>query len=163
MIIVRSKPRPQLDLTQLMLLSLKYIYAREDITYEEESQMKQGLVRWVEYLNDKKDFGKCNMCNGSGLVFRTQAETLRDCAFCDGKGYQLKAVDEEIEDTLMRIGKIHKMNNDGELDDRKRLFKEHNISYLKFHRIPGAVTEEDKHKAQESLEKAKKKNPDDYQ
>ena len=37
---------------------------------------------------------------------------------------------------LQMIAKILKQNKDGELEERKELFKEHDINWAKFHRLP---------------------------
>ena len=55
--------------------------------------------------------------------------------------YWTKKVDitEEEQFNLERIGKVMKRDEDGELEDRKELFKKHDIHWAKFHRIPDMV------------------------
>ena len=51
-------------------------------------------------------------------------------------------ISEENQYRLERIGWILKQDQDGKLERRKSLFIQHNIDYLKFHKMP-QLTKED--------------------
>lgn len=74
----------------------------------------------------------------------------------------MSAVDEENQIILEAIGMLLYKDQNGDLDERKEQFKRHGIDYKKFHRLPGAVTNEDLIRGQMALEQARKANPQDY-
>lgn len=49
-------------------------------------------------------------------------------------------------------------NEEGALENRKRMFKEKHIDWRKFHRIPGANSPEEIFKAEQMYKKYKEKN-----
>ena len=51
---------------------------------------------------------------------------------------KIDITDEELKQ-LQMIGKVLKSNEEGKLEERKELFKKHNINWAKFHRLPGEI------------------------
>lgn len=58
------------------------------------------------------------------------------------------------------LGKLLMQDSQGLFDERKRLYKEHNIDWKKAERIPGANTFKDIFKAQEMYKDYKENNPE---
>jgi len=68
--------------------------------------------------------------------FSLYEEELMQRSFINWNNRLIKR--EEDTDVLQRLAKLIKMNEEGKLDARKAMFKEHNINYKKFHRLPEA-------------------------
>ena len=124
-----------LEMPQLLRLALKSIYEKKRFTFNEERQLHKTVLHWYDYLKNAKEISPIN---------------------------KLNAVDEECEMGLMIIASLLKQDELGEFDQRKDLFKRHNIDYKKFHRLPEAYTAKDFKEAQHHLEEHKKTNPEDY-
>lgn len=157
MTLIISIPRPETDMTRLMILALQFVYDLDHMDPQDALRMKHGIIAWDKYFRKKKDMGGCRPCAGTGKRF------MIECEYCGGKGYEMSEIDQELMHSLQDIAFLIKNDQEGKLDKRKAMFKEHGINYLKFHRVPGVVTAQDRHKAQQALEKAKKANPEDYE
>ena len=55
----------------------------------------------------------------------------------------MSEVDLQIEEQLQNLGKLLMMNEEGEFENRKLLFKDRGVDPYKFHQVPGAITEKD--------------------
>ncbi len=132
MTMILVKNKKVLSISHLQLAVLKSIYAPKTMTLAEEAAMQHSIVEWNKYLQNKRDYGRMN------------------------------AIDEENMMALEEMAWLINKDNEGRLDNRKAMFKEHDIDYKKFHRIQGSVTEKDRIRAQAELENLMEKNPDEY-
>lgn len=126
------KNKNVLSIPALQLAVLKSIYELQKMSFTEEATMQHSIVEWNKCLKLKKDYGTMN------------------------------AVDEENQIALEEMAWLINKNEEGRLDKRKALFKDREVDYKKFHKIPGLVTNKDKLRAQSDFEKLMAKNPDDY-
>lgn len=74
--------------------------------------------------------------------------------------FGLTAIEQEYLHTLQDVAKLLRADEEGKFEARKKNFKYHGIDYRKFHRLPGAVTEEDKAKAARMKAEYDRKNPE---
>lgn len=73
---------------------------------------------------------------------------------------ELTAIQKEYLHTLQDVAKLLQSDEEGKLEKRKRQFRRHGISWRKFHRLPGAVTAEDKAKAEAMKAEYDRQNPE---
>lgn len=156
MTLILIKKRPEISMTRLMYLTLKWIYEEKTMLADEVRAMQEGFVFWSDYFKSVKDVNICKFCNGGRFRFGVP------CIECQGKGYLMSMVEGNLHERLLEVAKLYQLNADGEFENRKKMFIEHKIDWKKFHRLPGSVTAEDRHKAQLALDEAKKANPEDY-
>ena len=74
----------------------------------------------------------------------------------------LDAVNEEHKMMLEIIRGHIQQDMDGSLEKRKRMFRQHNINYKKFYRLPEAYKKEDFVHGEKVLQEHMKTNPEDY-
>lgn len=72
------------------------------------------------------------------------------------------AIDEENAFALGMIGTLYKQDQEGKFNNRKIMFKEKNIDYRKYHRLPEAYRPVDFHNGQKALEEHMRTNPEEY-
>ena len=140
MTLIKIKNKKVVNLTVLFRLALKSIYDKKNLTFHEESELHQSIVNWQNHLALQLDLVKAQGFTG----------------FVDG------SIDSENQMALEIIGSFLFQDSEGKLDERKELFKRHNIDYRKFHRLPEAYKPEDFIKGKQTLEEHKRTNPEDY-
>ena len=67
--------------------------------------------------------------------------------------------DVELEE-IQSLGWMLQKNEEGAFDERKRLFKEKQVDWKKFHRLPGASTEKEIYLAKQAYREYAQKNPE---
>lgn len=132
MTLILTKSKTVLSIPALQRIVLKSIYLPKNMTLLDEAQMQHSIVSWRENLDMKKNYKI------------------------------MTAVDEENLIALEEMAWLIKENQEGRLDNRKKLFKDRGIDYQKFHRLPGSVSEEDRARAQNDLEKLMAEKPEEY-
>lgn len=157
MVLIIARDRPDMNMTQLMLAVLKFIYEEDTMGADEIYAFQDAFIQWSKYFEWKKEYHACKRCNGNGYHLGLK------CYECDGNKFNMPVVDEELMHQLQEVAKLYQLNIDGRFNDRKSLFKEHQIDWKKFHGLPGAVSEADRARAQIEYEKLKKINPEDYE
>lgn len=152
MTLILIKDRPKISMTKLMFLTLKWIYEEQTMPAQEVDQLHEGFVFWSDYFKWLKDANICVACNGTRFRFGGP------CMDCSGQGFVMSMAEKNLNDRLMEAAKLYQLNADGEFNKRKEMFKAHNIDWRKFHKLPGAVTAEDKHRAAEMKAEYNKNN-----
>jgi hypothetical protein len=151
LIIVQNKK--VLSMTDLMRAVLKYIYAPEEMKADEIRTMKQSIVTWQKHFEYKKE----------QAFYANKKSTITDdlpkemCA-----PVEMSVVDQELENTLQDLAVLLRANQEGKLEGRKQLFRQHAIDYRKFHQLPEAYKPEDFARGAYHLEQHKKENPEYY-
>lgn len=137
----------RVPIPKLFRMVLKFIYDKSNCTYQEEVAVKNSVLNWFKYIKQEKQkvIDKYGIEAQSFMPVGTKGTVL-----------------DEIEHQLQGIGWLLHADEKGMLEERKKRFKEHNINYLKFYRIPEAYNPKDFKKAQKALERCMKENPDDY-
>jgi len=100
--------------------------------------------------------------NDLHLMSESLLEYRRNFDYARDNGIMFSAVEEEIEFTLNYLEELIKKDASGQLEQRKQTFKEKNIDWQKFHRLPEAYKAEDFIKGQEALEQHMRDFPEDY-
>lgn len=154
MTLILIKDRPKVSMTKLMFLTLKWIYEEKTMPSQDVQQMQEGFVFWNEYFNWLKEANVCQACKGTRFRFGGP------CIECSSQGFIMSMSEKNLNERLMEAAKLYQLNTDGEFDKRKEMFKAHNIDWRKFHKLPGSVTAEDKHKAAEMKAEYDKKYPE---
>lgn len=157
MVLIIACERPKMNMTQLMLAVLKFIYEEKTMDSKEIYAFQDAFVSWNKYFEWKREYHACTRCNGNGYHLGVK------CYECDGNKFNMPVVDEELMHQLQEVAKLYYLNMEGKFDERKKLFECHGIDWKKFHGVPGAVTEEDKARAQLEYDKLKKANPEEYE
>ena len=120
------------------------------MSMQEISDMENSIVNWLKWINMRKG----NLADKYGADWLKAHEMIE----VGKKGTVL----DEIENFFQKLGWMLRENDLGHLDHRKKLFKDHKISYKKAFSLPEAFKPEDFVKAQEHLKKAMADNPNDY-
>lgn len=147
MTLIVIKNKKTLTMPYLLRAALKFIYEEENMSADEIKEMMLSINHWKSAIDLEDEKLKKNQ-NHEILKFGFIITTEHKYS--------------EEKENLIAIAKFLKMNEDGELDERKASFKQHNIDYLKFHRLPEAYNPEDFENAELALEETKRAYPDDY-
>lgn len=147
MTLIHIKNKKVLALPNLLRYVLKFIYDESNMSSTEIQTMQESFVDWNNTisLEDEK-------------LFKLQARDLK--TFGHKITTEHKYSEEKLQ--LENLACLLRDNDEGKLDNRKALFKNHDIDYRKFHRLPEAYTLQDFINGQETLEEHKRTNPDDY-
>ena len=138
MSIITIKNKEVLTLPTLLRVALKSIYDKKHLTFTEEKQMHESVVKWKNHLDLRLDLNH-------------------------GKMFEEGTVDSERQIALEIIGSLLHQDASGKLDKRKEMFKSHGINYKKFHRLPEVYDIKDFEKGKEILKEHMRTNPEDYE
>lgn len=142
MTLVVVKSKKVLSISHLWLAVLKFVYDQANMSALEVREMQESIINWANAIEFEKE-----------KLAQIQAADIR--LFGRKITSEHKYSEEEYQLELM--AKLLKENESGELDGRKATFKEHGIDYKKFHRVPGAVTQEDMEKGKKLLKESNRR------
>ena len=114
MTLIKVKERTVLTIPSLFRQALRSVYELETMTVPEYDQMIESLDGWTKHFKLKYE----------GLM-------------------GLNSLDEENKEAIKQILIFIKQGQEGKLDQRKLMFKEKNIDWRKFHRLPESYTPAD--------------------
>lgn len=137
MTLIVVKNKTVLDFPSLVRVALRSIYEHGTVSASEIRQMHESIIAWNQHITLRKEMSSDILKNENS----------------DQEG-------EEI--CLEYVAGILKDNDDGKLEKRKEFFRQHNIDWRKFYRLPEAFSPKDFIRGQAILEQHKKDNPEDY-
>lgn len=145
MTIIQVKKKNVLAVQYLLRAVLKFIYDENNMGPAEIREMQESIITWDSAI-------------------KIENEKLATIQAADVKVFGRKLTvthrysEEQI--ILQKLASLLVDNQSGKLDTRKRLFKEKNIDYRKFHRLPEAYKKEDFVKAAIEKKEYDKINPE---
>lgn len=159
-ILTITKSKAMVPFPILTRLVLRYIFNRDGraecfppdppMVKPEISDMMNSITNYAELIRVQKH----------KLADKYGAEYVR---YLDSqKAGERGTVLGEIEHQLERISSLLRDNDQGKFDLKIAQFKEHRIDYKKHYKLPESFKAEDFVRAQQSLLKAMKDNPEDY-
>lgn len=98
------------------------------------TSLKRYVLRSV-YEPEKMSAQEMRLMQESIINWSQHLKLKREIGF--------SAVEEEVQIALEEMADLIKRNDNGELEKRKELFREKNIDWRKFHRLPDAYNLED--------------------